>query len=68
MGEGPRFPTQSTPKERRASAMLKPPLPLRSLLFLQLLLLVVGLNAMLPTPIGNEDITAGGKPGTGGDW
>ncbi|KAI5941196.1 cytokine receptor common subunit gamma [Manis javanica] len=38
--------------------MLKPPLPLRSLLFLQLLLLVVGLNAMLPTPIGNEDITA----------
>ncbi|XP_067578568.1 cytokine receptor common subunit gamma isoform X1 [Pseudorca crassidens] len=48
--------------------MLKPPLPLRSLLFLQLPLLGVGLNPKVLTPNGNEDITAGGKPGTGGDF
>ncbi|XP_068818979.1 cytokine receptor common subunit gamma isoform X2 [Capricornis sumatraensis] len=46
--------------------MLKPPLPLRSLLFLQLPLLGVGLNPKFLTPSGNEDI--GGKPGTGGDF
>ena len=66
MGKGPRFLTQSTPRERRVSAMLKPPLPLRSLLFLQLPLLGVGLNPKFLTPSGNEDI--GGKPGTGGGW
>ncbi|XP_047392042.1 cytokine receptor common subunit gamma isoform X1 [Sciurus carolinensis] len=47
--------------------MLKPSLPLRSLLFLQLLLLGVGLNSSVLTPSGNEDTTAGGKSGTGGD-
>ncbi|KAM5128224.1 cytokine receptor common subunit gamma [Callospermophilus lateralis] len=46
--------------------MLKPSLPLRSFLFLQLLLLGVGLNPVL-TPSGNEDTTAGGKSGTRGD-
>lgn len=45
--------------------MLKPPLPLGSLLFLQLPLLGVGLTPTVLTPSGNEDITAGGKPGTG---
>uniref|UniRef100_A0A8C9E857 Cytokine receptor common subunit gamma n=1 Tax=Phocoena sinus TaxID=42100 RepID=A0A8C9E857_PHOSS len=38
--------------------MLKPRLPLRSLLFLQLPLLGVGLNPKVLTPNGNEDITA----------
>ncbi|XP_029785799.1 cytokine receptor common subunit gamma [Suricata suricatta] len=38
--------------------MLKPPLPLRSLLFLQLPLLGMGLNSTVPMPNGNEDITA----------
>ncbi|XP_002929092.1 cytokine receptor common subunit gamma isoform X2 [Ailuropoda melanoleuca] len=38
--------------------MLKPPLPLRSLLFLQLPLLGVGLNSTVPMPNGNEDVTA----------
>ncbi|XP_040856562.1 cytokine receptor common subunit gamma isoform X1 [Ochotona curzoniae] len=37
--------------------MLKPPLPLLSFLFLQLL--GVGLNQRLSTPIGNEDATGG---------
>ncbi|KAM8895717.1 cytokine receptor common subunit gamma [Lycaon pictus] len=48
--------------------MLKPPLPLRSLLFLQLSLLGVGLNSTVPMPNGNEDITPGGKHGTGRDF
>ncbi|KAB1252469.1 Cytokine receptor common subunit gamma [Camelus dromedarius] len=39
--------------------MLKPPLPLRSLLFLQLPLLGVGLNPTVLTPNGNEDSTTG---------
>ncbi|XP_066105185.1 cytokine receptor common subunit gamma [Saccopteryx bilineata] len=38
--------------------MLKQPLPLRFLLFLQLPLLGVGLTTTLLTPSGNEDITA----------
>ncbi|XP_016006293.1 cytokine receptor common subunit gamma isoform X2 [Rousettus aegyptiacus] len=38
--------------------MLKSPLPLRSLLLLQLTLLVVGLTTMVPPPSGNENITA----------
>lgn len=38
--------------------MLKPPLPLGSLLFLQLPLLGVGLTPTVLTPSGNEDITA----------
>ncbi|KAM5221936.1 cytokine receptor common subunit gamma [Ctenodactylus gundi] len=38
--------------------MLKPSLPLRSLLFLQLPLLGVGLNSVVPPPSGNEDTTA----------
>lgn len=37
--------------------MLKPPLPLGSLLFLQLPLLGVGLTPAVPKPSGNEDIT-----------
>ncbi|XP_077619362.1 cytokine receptor common subunit gamma isoform X1 [Crocuta crocuta] len=48
--------------------MLKPPLPLRSLLFLQLPLLGVGLTSKVPMPNGNEDIAAGGKPGTERDF
>ncbi|XP_004777271.1 cytokine receptor common subunit gamma isoform X1 [Mustela putorius furo] len=42
--------------------MLKPPLPLRSFLFLQLPLLGVGLNPTVPMPNGNEDVTAGFFP------
>nr|ABS59294.1 interleukin 2 receptor gamma [Sus scrofa]BAC98339.1 interleukin 2 receptor gamma [Sus scrofa] len=38
--------------------MLKPPLPVKSLLFLQLPLLGVGLNPKVLTHSGNEDITA----------
>ncbi|EPQ13923.1 Cytokine receptor common subunit gamma [Myotis brandtii] len=48
--------------------MLKRPLLLRFLLFLQLPLLGMGLNPTVLKPIGNEDITAGGKPGTGRGW
>ncbi|XP_036161814.1 cytokine receptor common subunit gamma isoform X4 [Myotis myotis] len=48
--------------------MLKRPLLLRFLLFLQLPLLGMGLNPTVLKPIGNEDITAGGKPGTGRDF
>lgn len=46
--------------------MLKPPLPVKSLLFLQLPLLGVGLNPKVLTHSGNEDITAGGKLGRWG--
>lgn len=45
--------------------MLKPPLLLRSFLFLQLPLLGVGITPMVLTTRGSEDITADGKPGTG---
>lgn len=38
--------------------MLRPPLPLRSLLFLQLPLLGVGLDLTVPMPNGNEDVAA----------
>jgi hypothetical protein len=68
VGEGPRYRTQTTLRERRASAMLKPSLPLRFLLLLQLSLLGVGLSSMVITPSGNEDTTAGGKSGAGGGW
>lgn len=66
MGKGPRFLTQSTPRKQGVSAMLKPPLPVKSLLFLQLPLLGVGLNPKVLTHSGNEDITAGGKLGRWG--
>ncbi|XP_032706640.1 cytokine receptor common subunit gamma-like [Lontra canadensis] len=42
--------------------MLKPPLPLRFFLFLQLPLLGVGLNPTVPMPNGNEDVAAGFFP------
>ncbi|XP_004480108.1 cytokine receptor common subunit gamma isoform X2 [Dasypus novemcinctus] len=45
--------------------MLKPSLPLRPFLFLQLPLLGVGLTQRILTPNGNEDITAGQEPGAG---
>lgn len=68
MGEGPRFLTQYTQGTKSKSAMLKKPLPLRFLLFLQLLLLGIGLTSTVLTSNGNEDITAGGKPGIGRGW
>lgn len=69
MGEGPRFLTQYTQGTKSKSAMLKRPLPLRFLLFLQLPLLGVGHTTEFLTPTnGNESITAGGKPGTGRAW
>lgn len=67
-GEGPRFLTQYTQGTKSKSAMLKQPLPLRFLLFLQLTLLGIGLNPTVLTPTRNEDITAGGKPGTERGW
>lgn len=55
MGEWFRVLTQTTPRERRASAMLKPLLPSRSFLLLQLLLLRVGWSSKVLMSSGNED-------------
>lgn len=48
--------------------MLKSPLPLRSLLLLQLPLLGLGLTTRILAPSGNGDIMTGGEPGTGAGW